>query len=194
MKQAAFFHAAALFAGLVLTSAPVLAAPDAATLVGGLSGRWTGSLSYRDYTSNAQEKLPMVSEIVALPDRATVITINRFADGPKNGIVTITDVSLFDADAANVATATFRRGKPMSTETSALQIARFGDGLHWSIVYTRDGTDNNQPALIRVTQTRDGNTLTTRSEFQPKTPQAAWTLRSSTDLVRDAAPAPPNKR
>jgi hypothetical protein len=193
MKSAAFLHAAK-FAAVLLAAAPALAAPDAATLVGGLSGRWTGTLSYRDYISNAQEKLPMVSEIVALPDGATVISINRFADGPKTGIVTITDVSLFDAATANVATAAFRRGKPVSTETSAAQIARYDDGLHWSIVYTRDGTDNGQPALIRVTQTRDGTTLTTRNEFQPRTPQAAWTLRSGTDLVRDAAPAATRKR
>ncbi|HPU15311.1 MAG TPA: hypothetical protein PK808_04430 [Polymorphobacter sp.] len=194
MKPSAVFHATAIFAAVVLASAPALAAPDAAKLVGGLSGRWTGTLSYRDYTSNAPEKLPMVSEIAALPDGATVISINRFADGPTNGIVTITDVSLFDTDAAHVATATLRRGKPMATETSALQVARHDDALHWSIVYTRDGTDNNQPALIRVTQTRDGNTLTTRSEFQPKTPQAVWTLRSGTDLVRDGAAVPEKKR
>ena len=194
MKPAAFFRATLVFAAAMLSAAPALAAPDAAALVGGLSGRWTGTLGYRDYTSNAQEKLPMVSEVVALPDGATVISINRFADSPKTGIVTITDVSLFDAATANVTTAAFRRGKPVSSETSAAQIARYDDALHWSIVYTRDGTDNNQPALIRVTQTRDGNTLTTRSEFQPKTPQAVWTLRSGTDLVRDGAAVPEKKR
>ena len=193
MKPAALFRATAIFAA-ILAAPAALAAPDAAALVGGLSGRWTGTLSYRDYSSNAQAKLPMVSEVVALPDGATVISINRFADGPKTGIVTITDVSLFDAATANVTTAAFRRGKPVSSETSAVQIARYDDALHWSIVYTRDGADNNQPALIRVTQTRDGNTLTTRSEVQPKSSQGIWTLRRGTDLVRDGVPAPASKR
>lgn len=172
----------------LLATTPALAAegtPDAATLVAGLGGRWTGTLNYRDYTSNAQEQLPMITEIVALGDGATVISINRFADGPKTGIVTITDVSLFDTKAGRVTTETFRRGKAVTSEDSAMQVARYTDGLHWSIIYTRDGSDNDQPALIRLTQTRDGTKLTERNEVQPKATPGVWMLRSGTDLTRD---------
>jgi len=190
-------RAVTLLLTALLGAAPVLAAdtlPDAASLVAGLGGRWTGTLSYRDYSSNAQVQLPMVSEIVALADGATVISINRFADGPKAGIVTATDVSLFDNAASSVTSAAFRRGKAVSSETSTTQVARYSDRLHWTIIYTHDGSDNGQPALIRLTQSRDGNALTARNEVQPGTTPGVWALRSGSDLTRDGGETLPSKK
>lgn len=182
----------AIAALLISASVPTaVAIPEASALVGGLSGRWVGTLSYRDYQSDKREELPMVSEVSELPDGATMIVVSRFNDGPRAGIVTITDVSLFDDQAHKTTTAAFRKGDSVELNTTATNVSRFIDRLHWSIVYLEEGVDNDRPASLRVTQTRDGDVLMAIKEVQYKTPGAPWLWRNGQQLHRDAAAASP---
>ncbi len=161
------------------------AAPDAASLERGLAGRWTGTLGYRDYQSNQMSEIPVRSEIIALADGVTLLRVSTFDDGPKVGDVTITTASLHDPKAGTVASATLRKGNPLETGTERLSVTAFTDAAHWTIVAEEDGTDDDKPALLRVTQVRDGDTLTATKEVQPKAGDGKWQFRNRTLLHRD---------
>jgi hypothetical protein len=136
----------------------------------------------------------MVAEIHPLSDNATVITVNSFADGFKTGIVTITDVALFDDRAGTVSVASLRRLRPVTVDTSAVAVT-YTNPLHWTITYTSEGRDDDKPATLKVTQTRDGDNLTAVKDVQFKDPGATWIQRNTSVLHRDTggAPAKPAK-
>jgi hypothetical protein len=157
--------------------------PDAASLERGLAGRWTGSLGYRDYQSNKLEEIPLRTEITALPDGVTMLRIATFDDGPKVGDVTITTASLYDPKAGSVTSATLRKGNPIETGTERLTVTAFTDPTHWTIVAEEDGTDDDKPALLRVTQVRDGDTLTATKDVRPQGTDV-WQFRNRSRLVR----------
>lgn len=48
-----------------------------------------------------------------------------------------------------------------------------------------DGTDDNKPALLRTTETRDGDTVTVVKEVMPKNQNVkGWQFRNQTRLSR----------
>ncbi|KPF70894.1 hypothetical protein IP88_11230 [alpha proteobacterium AAP81b] len=172
---------------LALAAAAPPPTPDAAALERGLAGRWAGTLSYRDYQSNKLEEIPLRTEITALPDGVTVLRVATFDDGPKVGDVTITTASLYDPKAGTVTSATLRKGNALETGTERLRVTAFTDATHWTIVAEEDGSDDDKPALLRVTEVRDGDTLTATKEVQPKPGDGKWQFRNRTLLRRNAA-------
>ncbi len=171
----------------VLIAAPLVAQekPSPYELQAGLAGKWTGALGYRDYQSNRLFELPVSTEIRALPDQATVIRISTFDDGPKTGLVYITSASLYDPTASTVATTILRKGRAVETSTDTVTTVTYADATHWVVRYEADGTDDNKPALLRTTETRDGDKVTTVKEVMPKANLAkGWQFRNQTRLVR----------
>lgn len=159
-------------------------APDAAALHAGLAGRWTGSLGYRDYQTDKMSEIAVKTEIRSLPDGVTVLRISEFDDGPKVGAVFITTASLHDGKAGTVSSATLRKGNPVEIETEALAVTAYADSEHWTIVAEADGSDDDKPARLRVTEVRDGTLLTATKEVQPKG-ATTWAFRNRT-LLRKA--------
>ena len=154
-------------------------------LQAGLAGKWTGALGYRDYQSNKMFELPVTTEINAVPDKATVIRISSFDDGPKTGFVYITSVSLYDDAKKTVATTTLRKGRPVATSTDTVTTVAYTDATHWVVRYEAEGTDDDKPAFLRTTETRDGDKIMTVKEVMPKAdPAKGWQFRNQTRLER----------
>jgi len=161
--------------------------PAAVDLERGLAGTWRGVLQYRDYQSDRLLDLPMRSQIQVGPDQVTITRLSTFDDGPVTGWVYITTTSLFDAPAAGKVTSVMlRKGRAVETWTDDVRVAQHQDGEHWTVVYQQLGQDNRQPAVIRITQTRDGATLSSRKEVKPpEAPDTAFVLRNQTRLTRE---------
>ena len=168
-----------LFAAAALALAVPADAPTPAALRGGLAGVWTGALGYRDYRTDKLFELPVRRTIATVPDGATVVTTSAYDDGPKTGTVWITTVELFDAKAGKVSSASFRKGETSEVSTEAVRVAAFTDATHWTLVTSETATDDDKPADIRSTETRDGATLRSLKEVKPVgAPDTAWRGRN----------------
>jgi hypothetical protein len=173
---------------ITLLSAFLLAAtttvPTPAVLEAGLVGRWQGNLSYRDYQTDKLQEIPVTTRIEAMGDGVTTLRVSTFDDGPKTGDVIITTASLFDPTAGTVTSASLRKGRTAELSTARTSVTSFTDETHWKILNEEDGEDNDKPALIRITEERDGDLLTETKEVQPKGGKGDWQFRNRTNLVR----------
>lgn len=169
----------------VALAAAVACAPTPAELHAGLAGQWRGALGYRDYQSNKLFELPVTTEFRMIPDAATEVAVSAFDDGPKAGTVYITSLSLFDAKAGTVISTSFRKAGRPDIETGQVSVTAFGDATHWTLIYEATASDDNKPARIRVTETRDGETLLSVKEVAPNAPEGApFRFRNQTRLTR----------
>ena len=156
----------------------------------GLIGRWSGGLGYRDYQSDELFEIPVVTTIETPGDGATLIRQSLFNDGPNNP-VWITTISLDDAEAATSTSASFRAGKAPDLSTEAVEVGAFVDSTHWTLIYRRVGEDDEAPADIRITETRDGDELTEVKDVRPVgASDDAWRFRNQTRLTRIADQGP----
>jgi hypothetical protein len=179
--QAYFFALACL----VATPAATQTLPSPFELQAGLAGRWTGALGYRDYKTNKLFELPVTTDIQALPDKATVIRISAFDDGPKTGLVHITSASLYDLAKSSVSAVSFRKGQPVEVSTDAVRTVSYTDPTHWVVQYSADGSDDDKPALLRTTETRDGDKVLTVKEVMPRAGiEKGWQFRNQTRLTK----------
>jgi hypothetical protein len=174
------FALAALIAGATQAQT----APTPTELRLGLVGRWTGALGYRDYQTDQLFELPVATAISSPGDGATLIRQSLFDDGPNNP-VWITTVSLDDVAAATATSASYRAGRTVSLSTESLSVAAFTDPTHWTVVYSQVGEDDDAPAEIRVTETRDGDSLLEVKDVRPVgAGDDAWRFRNQTRLTR----------
>jgi hypothetical protein len=171
----------ALFAGV----AHAEPAPSPAVIQASLVGNWSGALGYRDYQSNKLFELTMKTEVRAVPDGLTFVRTSSFDDGPKVGLVWITSSSLYDPARSTVTTSTMRKGRIVETDTDKVTVISYRDPAHWSLRYEREGTDDEKPAKLRTTETRDGDALLTIKEVMPADAVAkGWQFRNQVRLVR----------
>lgn len=178
--------AGVLFAAATGLSGTALAGefPRADALERSLQGTWTGALQYRDYQSNKLFGLDVTTQIAVGPDKVTITRLSAFDDGPKTGFVYITSVSLFDADGSHVTTATFRKGRAVEVSTDEARVTAYTDDRHWTIVYHVRDMDDDKPADIRVTQTRNGDDLLAVKDVKPAgAPDTAYQFRNQTRLT-----------
>lgn len=163
----------ATLAAIALTSSVAAAEPgsqpeQAAALLLGTAGTWTGTLTYLDYQSGERTALPVTETVAVLPDGATLQTIAAYDDGPA-GTVYISSLSALNPESGAWESATFRKGDAMETGAVALTLSGTpADATHWTVITTADGTDGDSPAIIRHTITRNGDTLTTTAEYDRK--------------------------
>lgn len=150
---------------LLAAVAIATASPPPAQLQAGLAGQWTGALGYRDYQTDKLEEIPVATEFRSVGDGVTLIGVSTYDDGPRVGSVYITSVQHFAGDSATTATA--RKGRAMELTTDALAVTRYVDATHWTIVASRDGSDDDKPAKLRTTETRDGDSLLSIKEVLP---------------------------
>ena len=156
-----------LAASLTLAGVPAAAqAPlDIAALRLATAGRWAGKLEYLDYGANRWFGLPMKVLIEDGGDGVTLIRKADFDDGPKVGNVRITTVELLDPATGQETSASFRKGRETSLETTTLRLpAPPLDATHWTLVAETTGRDGDRPARLRQTVVRDGDTMTTLRE------------------------------
>lgn len=150
----------------------------------GMVGRWSGALGYRDYQSNELFEIPVTTTIATPGDGATLVRQSLFDDGPDKP-VWITTVSLDDRAAAISTSASFRAGRTVEPGIEAMGVTAHADATHWTIVYSQTGEDDDEPAEIRVTETRDGDVVTEVKEVRPVgAGEDAWRFRNQTRLTR----------
>ncbi|ADL02443.1 hypothetical protein [Brevundimonas subvibrioides] len=177
---------AAVLTLLILTPCAALAQsqPTATQLRLGLVGQWSGALGYRDYQSDRMFEIPVTTTITTPGDGATQVRQSLFDDGPDKP-VWITTVSLDDLAAGTSTAASFRAGNAPELSTDTVRVTAFADATHWTLVYARTGEDDDRPADIRVTETRDGDSLLEIKEVRPVgSDDTAWRFRNQTRLTR----------
>ena len=174
-----------LLAAAVLLAGPAAAAPSAAELQAELAGDWKGALGYRDYQDNTLHELPVQTQVTAIGDGVTVLRVSTFDDGPSVGAVRITTASLFDPITGTVTSTSLRKGRPAELITEAVRLSDYRDPARWTLVYEHTGRDGDNEARIRVTETRDGDSLLSIKEVRPLAPaDAPWVFRNQTRLLR----------
>ncbi len=101
------------------------------------------------------------------------------------GTVYITTVSLFDTKTSRTTYAVFRKGRAVETLTDDAVVRDYKDAQHWTVVYTRKGTDGDSPAEIRVVQSLAGTELTELKEVKPvSAPDTEYAFRNQVRLRR----------
>ena len=159
--------------------------PTLATIRAGLVGSWTGKLEYRDYKADRWFGLPVRVSVEMMRDGVTMISHADYDDGPKAGVVTITTVALLDPAKATEESASFRKGRATDLSTATLRIVRADAPDRWVMEALTDGRDDDRPARIRETTTRNGGTIVTLKEvdFQDDT-GVVWLTRNRRTLTR----------
>lgn len=150
------------------------------------AGAWEGKLEYRDYQADRWFGIPMKVRIEDGGDGVTLIRKADFDDGPRVGNVRITTVELLDAATGKETSASFRKGRETSLETSTLRLAGPAiDATHWTMIAEADGRDDDRPARLRVTTVRDGDRMTTLKEVDFLDDAAeTWIQRNRSTLTR----------
>jgi hypothetical protein len=163
----------------------------AAALRAAMAGTWQGALGYRDYESNKLFELPVRTVIVQEADGVTQVRRSRFDEGPGQAPVWITTVSMDDAKAATVSSATFRKGRAVELFTEKAELTRYTGPADWTIRYSRTGQDGGSESDIRITETRSGNTVTAVKEVKPVgAPDSAFAFRNQQRLTLESATPP----
>lgn len=149
-------------------------------------GAWEGKLEYRDYQADRWFGIPMKVRIEDGGDGVTLIRKADFDDGPRVGNVRITTVDLLDTATDKETSASFRKGRETSLETSALRLAAPPvDATHWTMISEADSRDDDRPARLRVTTVRDGDRMTTLKEVDFLDDAAeTWIQRNRSTLTR----------
>jgi hypothetical protein len=161
-----------------------IAAPSPAALQSGLAGRWTGALGYRDYQTDELFEIPVSTTVVQVADGVTQVRISLFDDGPARP-VWITTTSLQNEAAGTVSSASYRSGRPVELGVETVRLTDWSDDTHWTLVYDSTAEDDDQPAEIRVTETRDGDSLMSVKAVRPVGgDETAWRFRNQTRLTR----------
>jgi hypothetical protein len=176
--------AAALAAQAPATPPTTVAPLSAATARQSLVGTWQGKLEYRDYQADKWFGLPVKVRVSDGGDGVTLIRTADFDDGPKVGTVRITTISILDGTTETGAA--FRKGRKPELSTVALALTPASrDATHWTMVETETATDDDRPATLRSTTTRDGDRLVTLKEVDFTDDKVeTWLVRNRTTLMR----------
>ena len=179
--------AAACLAALFAAPAAAQDAPPVslAEARASMAGAWEGQLQYLDYSSQRWEGIPVSVTVTLEGDRNTMLRRSVFDDGPRVGNVFITSISMLGADGVTEYNSGFRAGRTPWLEAATLSLAAATDASHWTIIALREAEDDNRPARIRETTTRDGASLVTLKEvdFLDDTGEE-WFSRNRTVLTQ----------
>lgn len=190
MRHACFFCALSLSSSFVIAQERVQ--PTAFTVVdtrSELVGRWKGKLEYLDYQANKWFGIPATVDIELIEDGATVIRKASFDDG-DSGTVYITIVSMLDPDGKTEYVGSFRADRPAELGSFTLRLDNMKkdgapDATHWTVVAETTGKDDNRPATIRETTTRNGSTLVTVKEVDYRDDdKEEWLQRNRTVMEK----------
>jgi len=101
--------------------------------------------------------------------------------------VWIMTATIFERDGAQLTYAGFRKGRDVELRKQQIRLERYAGPTNWTIVYSERGLDGDSQSDIRITETRDGDSLKEVKEVRPlNDAKAAWTFRNQTVLKRVA--------
>jgi hypothetical protein len=149
------------------------------------AGAWTGQLQYLDYSSGEWQGIPVTVSNEVVGDGNTIIRRSAFDDGPRVGLVYITSLAMLGKDGTTEYSTGFRAGRTPEVTGYTLTLTTAQDAEHWTIRAELDGMDDNRPARIRETTTRDGASLVTLKEIDfLDEPGEQWFSRNRSVLTR----------
>lgn len=150
----------------------------------GLAGQWTGSLSYRDYSSDIWFDLAEHRTIVVLKDGHSVMETSAYDDGPKTGLVYTYTLSAIEPDGRTLKSLSTRKNQPASTDIETLSFKGTpASAEDFTLVFDSVGKDDDHPARLRITLTRKGTHLETLKEVNPDVSgKGEWRIRNRTRL------------
>jgi hypothetical protein len=179
---------AAVVSGLIVSDVGAAPPPVPLTLSDALQsqlGEWSGSLEYRDYSADRWFGLPVKVSIRDGGDGVTQVRVADFDDGPKVGIVRITTISMIGEDRKTEYSSSFRKGQMPEVSSTRLTLTRATDAAHWTIISESEDRDDDRPARIRVTLTRDGDRMTSLKEVDFSDDKSeSWLQRNRQTLTR----------
>ncbi|MFM6933016.1 MAG: hypothetical protein ACKOUT_12325 [Novosphingobium sp.] len=153
-----------------------------------LAGVWNAELQYRDYQSGKWYGLPYVTSISMVADNVTMIRTSAFDDGPKRGTVWITTVDILANDGTTEHSASFRAGQPVEPTQYKLRLVPRKNGepsdlTHWVLLSEANGQDDERPARIRETHSREGDLIEAVKEVDfSDDSKEEWLVRNPTVL------------
>ena len=175
------FLAATVFCAGIAVAQP---RPSAQSLRSSLAGEWTGALGYRDYQSNKLIELPVRTWVENVPDGVTQYRRSVFDEGAGRAPVWIASLSQWKAD-GRLTNAILRAGRDPEQFDETAEVTSHSGLDRWVVILRRTGLDDDKPADIRVTETRDGETLLSVKEVRPAGQDSApWQFRNQTRLQR----------
>ena len=190
MKATPIRALAAAFAAMLVAATPA-AAQDAAPAItlaearASTAGAWAGELQYLDYQSGEWQGIPVTVTVTLEGDGNTLTRRATFDDGPRVGNVFITSLEMLGPDGTTEYSTAFRAGRTPEVSATTLALAAATDATHWTIRAEQDGTDDDRPARIRETTTRDGASLVTLKEVDfLDEPGEQWFSRNRSVLTR----------
>jgi hypothetical protein len=188
--NAAFAIALAALPAALAAAVPA-AAQDAAPAITlqqahtSITGAWNGQLQYLDYSSGEWQGIPVTVTVALEGDSNTLTRRAAFDDGPRVGLVYITSIAMLDQDGATEYSTGFRAGRTPEVSAYTLTLTAAQDAEHWTIRSELDGMDDDRPARIRETTTRDGASLVTLKEVDfLDEPGEQWFSRNRSVLER----------
>ena len=151
MRKSVWIVASCLSMGSVQANEPL------ASILAASAGDWEGELYYLDYQSGQRFGIPMRADADITPDGVTLIRRVTWTD-PGNLVYAVNLVTI-DRDTGELVEAFFRdgRGEFLRYDVESVTYSSESD---WQFAYEHDGTDDNRPARIRHTITRDGKRMT----------------------------------
>ena len=163
--------------------AQVAAAPTvAARLLGAerpathFAGDWTGQLEYRDYQSDKQVVLPTRLTATSSSDGRLLRLAFTYDDGRGKTVHSTETLTFFpQAKMASLST----DGEHTSNTYAMAGFDDFTATNLGTLTLTGAGTDNNQPADVRITITLTPDSFTWRKETRPKGSTDALQLRDA---------------
>lgn len=159
--------------------------PSIAELRLALVGNWNGALEYLDYQSRQWFGLPLAVAVEDGGDGVTIIRKSDYDDGPAVGNVRIVGAAMYDPESGTEYIGTFRAGRPAELIAYSIRLEAVSDLENWTMIAETDGEDGGEPARIRETTVRAGDSLTTLKEVDPVNDGAdEWITRNRTTLTR----------
>ncbi|MBU2166835.1 MAG: hypothetical protein KKF88_03250 [Alphaproteobacteria bacterium] len=150
----------------------------------GLVGNWTGALGYRDYQSDELFEIPVTINVTSPGDGRTLIQQSVFDDGPGDP-VWVTTVTLEDPEASTLTSASFRAGREVGVSIETVHLARYVGPTRWTLIDEQIGSDDDAPAEIRVTTTREDDYVESVKVVRPVgADDSAWRFRNQIRLTR----------
>lgn len=142
-------------------------------------GIWEGELYYLDYRSDKRFGIPMRIDAEMTPDGATLVRRLTFTD--PGSLVHAVNLLTVERDSGELVEAFFRERSGELLRYSIVA-AEYVSETQWRVIYEQDGTDDDRPARIRHTMTRDGELMTSSKEVRFQGEEGKFLLRNGTKV------------
>ncbi|MEM9064450.1 MAG: hypothetical protein AAGB51_03055 [Planctomycetota bacterium] len=174
----------------IAIASPSLVAADfnaksARSVLDSLSGRWEGTLEYKNYGSGERVKLP--STMTVEPSMLTLSASRVITFTDPGYVVRNEDIVTFDPESARLQSVSITSGEYSSADQYTIESWEPTGPNNWTLVLSQEGQDDNRPADIRLTQTYDGASFRSRKDVRYTDDGAGdWEFRNEITYERAA--------